>query len=271
MNDFVVTFLGTNGSNAYNGGNRVKYGTNTSCVVVSVGGETLIFDAGSGISGMVSLPEYQRTQLRLFFSHYHTDHLGGLLFFPGLFDADKRIDIYGSNDVFDDDVEKVVRKFLSPPFAPVGLEMARASLSFNPLTGADVMELGSGIRLKTMSLSHPGGALGFRIEYMDKVFCHLSDVELGNHQDGDGLLGFIGGADLVSIDSAFDEGKVLKGWGHSSYAECADLAKRADVGRLALFHYGFNQSDAGIDKIADKAKLIFPSTFAAADGMRIEL
>ena len=54
-NTFEVTFWGTNGSCAFNGGNRVKYGTNTLCLAVKAGNETLIFDAGSGICGFGGL------------------------------------------------------------------------------------------------------------------------------------------------------------------------------------------------------------------------
>ena len=44
-----VQFYGVRGSIATAGDDTRRYGGNTSCVVVEAGGETIIFDAGTGI------------------------------------------------------------------------------------------------------------------------------------------------------------------------------------------------------------------------------
>jgi phosphoribosyl 1,2-cyclic phosphodiesterase len=263
---FEVAFLGTNGSCAYNNGSRAKYGTNTLCVAVKAGDETLLFDAGTGICGFHELPDYHTDRLRLFFSHYHMDHVAGLLFFPELFDPAKKIDIYGSGDV-----HAAIDGIISPPMCPVGLSAFQAALSFHPVAAGKTVELSGGVTVRAHGLSHPGGALGYRVEYGGKVFCYCDDVELANHRGDSGLLDFIRGADLLVLDSAFADGKVIPGWGHSSPGECAEWAVRAEVKRLAIYHYNFLMSDAEIDAMEEAAQKIFPNTFAVPDGMRTDV
>ena len=270
MNRFEVTFLGTNGSCAYDNGARRKYGSNTLCVAADVGDETLIFDSGSGICGFSELQDYQRERMRMFYTHYHIDHLEGLLFFSELFDPKKIFDVFGlAHDNMD--VREVLNRFLSVPYQPVGLEVFKAEINYHTIAADCKIELSGGVSVYTYELSHPGGAVGYRVEYDGKSFCYCSDAELSNHQDDQGLIDFIHGTDLLVLDSAFDDGEVIAGWGHSSWRECALLAKQAKVKRLALYHHGYTLTDAEIDARAHKAQKIFPNTFAAADGMQVEL
>jgi len=267
---FEVTFLGTNGSCSYNAGSRVKYGTNSLCVAVMAGEEVLIFDSGSGVCGFQNLAEYQREHIHMFFSHYHIDHIGGLPFYSQLFERQKRFDIYGGQhgrSNFND----LAKRFLSPPLHPVGLDVFQARLDFNTVQAGKVITLSDGVTVRPHNLAHPGVSIGYRVEYQGKAFCYCTDVELGVHQNDYSLLEFMRGADLLVLDSFFDDGKVLSGWGHSSWKECAEWAILAGVKKLALFHYSFNLTDAEIDAMEEKAKLVFPGAFASADYMQIKL
>ncbi len=267
--EFEVTFLGTNGSCAYNGGDRVKYGSNTLCVAVKVGGETLIFDAGSGICGFHELAEYQRKHMRLFFSHHHVDHFNGLLFFSELFEREKRFDIYGGGcegrGFYD-----IVDGYLSAPLSPVGIEAFNAKIEFHMLAPNMTLNFPGGVSVRTHLLSHPSGTLGYRVEYAGKAFCYCTDIELADHKDDGAFLQFTHGAELLVLD-AFFQNDAIAGWGHSNWRECAEWARYASVKKMALFHYGFALSDAEIDELERKAQAIFPCAFASADRMRIVL
>lgn len=269
-NGLEVVFLGATGSSSYNNGNRAKYGTNTLCVAVKAGDETLIFDSGTGICGFGSLADFQRQRTHIFFSHYHTDHICGLLFFPQFFDKRKRFDVYGPQSG-ESDCRSVVDSFLSPPLHPVGLNVFGAEMNFSTIGAGDVIRLSDSATVRTYGLSHPGGALGYRVEYDGKAFCYCVDVELADHQDDHGLPEFMRNADLLVLDSFFDDGKVLSGWGHSSWRECVEWAMRANAKKLALFHHSFAYTDAEIDSMEKKAQKIFTDTFAAADFMRVRL
>ena len=267
---FEVTFLGTNGSCAYNSGKRTKYGTNTLCVAVKAGDSTLLFDSGSGICGFPGLVDYQNKHISLLFSHYHIDHFSGLLFYAQLFDKDMQFDIFGSG-LNEDGFYSIVDHFLSPPLHPVGIDALQAKIDFHTIVAGQEIPLGPHVTVRTYGLSHPGGAIGYRVEYDGKAFCYCTDVELDKHQDDAGFLDFTRDADLLVLDAFFDDGKVIPDWGHSSWRECAEWASRVGAKRLALFHYGFMLTDSEIDAMEEKAQTIFPGAFAAADHMRVVL
>ncbi|MCL1878145.1 MAG: MBL fold metallo-hydrolase [Defluviitaleaceae bacterium] len=270
-NAFELTFLGTNGSCSYNNGKRVRYGSNSSCIAASVGGETLIFDTGTGICGFKDLLNYQRDHINIFYSHYHADHLRGLLFFPFLYDEKNVLDVYG-HDAEHNDVRKVIEKLLTFPHHPVGLSSFSAKIEFHSIEPKAVFSLSPKILVKTYPLSHGSiGSVGYRVEYGGKVFCYCTDVELSKHENDTGLLEFMRDADLLVIDSYFDDGKVIGNWGHSSWRECAEWAKQANAKKLALFHHRFEICDDELDEIEKKAQEVFKGAFTAADFMKITL
>ncbi len=267
--EFEVTFLGTNGSCAYNAGNRQKYGTNTLCVAVKAGSETIIFDAGSGICGFRELADYQNERAHVFFSHHHIDHFSGLLFFAQLFDKQKQFDFYGSGSG-EKDFRGVVDGYLCAPLSPIGIEGFTAKIEFHTLTAGQTVALESGVIVRTHLLAHPGGSIGYRVEYGGKAFCYCTDIELASHQNDAVFLEFTRSAELLVLDAFFPDA-VIPGWGHSNWRECAEWANRVGVKKLALFHYGFALSDSDIDALEAKAKSVFSGAFASADRMRVIL
>ena len=267
---FEITFLGTSGSCTYSAGNRNKYGVNTPCVAVNAGSETIIFDAGSGIVGFGDLHDYHRDHIRLFFTHYHIDHINGLLFCSQLFNRERSFDLYG-HSYNGKDIYGILGDYLSEPLQPGGIGAFTAKLGFHTVETGDVIQLSEGVTVRAHDLSHPGGSTGYRVEYGGKSLCYCTDIELNKHKNDSALLDFIRDVDLLIIDSGFDDGKVIEGWGHSSWRECAEWSKEADVKQMALFHYGYKQSDDEIADIERRAKAVFPGAFASADRMRVVL
>ena len=270
METFKINFLGTNGSCAYNNGKRKKYGSNTMCIAVAAGDDILVIDSGSGINGLSGLESCRSPKINLLFSHYHVDHIEGLLFCKELFDPQKEVVIYGC-DSGGYDVRGILENYLSPPISPAGFKEFKALIDFKTIKGGDTVNFSGGAKISACSVSHPGGALGYRVEYNNKSFCACCDVELGNHTDDTDLLEFISGADLLVFDSFFDDDKIIPGWGHSSWRESAELAKKAGVKRLALLHYSPSATDDEIDDIQKKARAVFPGAITVADHMTIDL
>jgi len=265
-NTFDVTFLGTNGSCAYNCGSRQKYGTNTLSVAVKAGDEVILLDAGTGICGLRNLQEHSSKRKHLFLTHYHMDHIDGLLFYTDLFDLDTELKIYGPGDV-----EKTLNNLIAPPLCPVGPDVFVAEIEYNSITANNNLTLPGGVVVRTCMLSHPGGALGCRVEYGGKSFCYCVDVELSNHIGDTDLQDFFRDSDLLVLDASFADGTVIPGWGHSSPSECARWAADTGVKSLALYHFNYMMTDDDIDLMEESAKKVFPGAFAAADGMKITL
>jgi len=79
------------------------------------------------------------------------------------------------------------------------------------------------------------------------------------------------GADLLIFDSTYatrdaDKARERK---HSTCVEAAELAKEARVGRLALTH--FSARYRSVSGLLREAREVFPQTFAASDGMFVEV
>jgi ribonuclease Z len=85
------------------------------------------------------------------------------------------------------------------------------------------------------------------------------------------LARFFSGVDLLIFDSTFsarDAGKAAERM-HSTSVEAAELAKKAHVGRLALTH--FSARYRSVSALVKQAREVFPETFAASDGMLVDV
>jgi hypothetical protein len=82
------------------------------------------------------------------------------------------------------------------------------------------------------------------------------------------------GADVLVYDAQYSPEQLAttrKGWGHSSWLEGVKVARDAKVGNLVLFHHDPDSSSQTIDGFLSAARLEFPATWAAMEGMSITL
>lgn len=82
---------------------------------------------------------------------------------------------------------------------------------------------------------------------------------------------FFRGCDLLVFDSTFrgsDREKAIERK-HSTCLEAAEVASKAKAKRLALTHFSARYSR--VSALVKEARSVFPSTFAAADGMKVEV
>jgi len=104
-------------------------------------------------------------------------------------------------------------------------------------------------------LSHPNGGSGYKFVEDGKTFVFLTDNELGFVHSG-GLepaayQEFSAGADLLIHDAEYtpEEYDSQIEWGHSTYDHVLDLAVKANVRRLGLFHLNQDRTDDEMDDI----------------------
>jgi ribonuclease BN (tRNA processing enzyme) len=127
------------------------------------------------------------------------------------------------------------------------------------------------------SLAHPnGGVFAYRIEMNGKSVVYATDTEgyVGGDQR---VIQFAAGCNLLIHDSQYMpgdymEGKTnVQGYGHSTVDMAAEVAKKANVGQLALFHFDPQYDDATIFEMEKRAQAIFKNSIAAYEGLEIEL
>lgn len=278
MSVIGVKFWGVRGSIACPSPAYAKYGGNTSCVQLDVGGTQIILDAGTGIRGLGrDLLDRGIKDSTLLLTHVHWDHTNGFPFFgPVYSDACSMRIMAGSLSEVDGGVRGVKEALggqMSTPNFPVPLDALHADLEFQDFTTGDAFALGSGIRVVTGQLNHPDGATGYRIEHAGRSVCYITDTEhtVGTHDER--VLGLIEGADLVIYDSTYTDEELPShvGWGHSTWQEGIRLCKLANVKQLAIFHHDPDHDDDFMTSLEEKAKSTWASAFAAREGMLIEL
>nr|WP_237352004.1 MBL fold metallo-hydrolase [Rhizobium sp. ACO-34A] len=269
-----VTVWGTRGSIPVSGPHFSRYGGNTTCVELRCGNEVLIFDCGTGIIPAGARLKAERiANLNLFLTHSHYDHIMGFPFFGPFHCPDVRVSVWSGHLEGNMTTRQIVEGLLRPPYFPVGLEIMKASLTFRDFLPGDILTPVPGIVMRTAKLTHPGGAVGYRIEWQGKIFALITDTE---HIPGvldPNVLSLIDHADLFLYDSTFGDEDMehVRGIGHSSWQQAIRLAEAANTASVGFIHHAFTHTDDDIDDISARARQMFPSAHVFSDGQSMEI
>ncbi len=260
----AVHYWGVHGTLPAPGDSYLRYGGNTSCVSVDVGGEPLyVFDCGSGLKGLsdhIMKTPTQRFSGRIFISHTHWDHINTVPFFTPLYLRGNQIEVFGPYQG-DLTIERAISAQMESVYFPVTVREFGARLMFRDLR-EESLEFGP-VRVDTMLLRHPGYCLGYKLTCRNRTVCYITDNELylPNHPQHDAryvqnLANFVRGADVLITDMTYRDHEYPSkvDWGHSCVSQVADLAARAEVKRLHLFHHDPDQNDDAIDAKLDETR-----------------
>lgn len=253
-----LTYWGARGTLPVPGAGSLRYGGNTSCVTLELPNEPLlIFDAGSGIkhlSDHLLAQQKQRLTAKIFISHPHWDHINALPFFAPLYQQGNEIEILGPAQG-DKSIRTILSAQMDDVYFPITIREFGARVFFRDLR-EETVDFG-GFQVDTLLLSHPGNCLGYRVRWQERTFCYITDNELFPADAPsyyphyvDKLAEFVAGADILTIDTTYldEEYPRFVGWGHSATRPVVELAARAEVKHLHLFHHDPSQDDAAIDR-----------------------
>ena len=227
-------------------------GGNTPCVEIDVGSEeVLVFDSGSGLRalGQQMLEEgIQGKTIHIFLSHYHFDHIQGIPFFAPAYFPGNKIVFHGGHD----NLAETLRKQMTPPYFPVPIETMQAELSYEQHSPGDVVNAAD-CRITMIEQDHPGVSYGYRIEHGTAVAVYSTDAEhrLPAHGTTYPFVEFIKDADLLIFDAPytlFQSIGAREDWGHSSNIMGVELAARANVKKLAIFHHDPAATDSEMEE-----------------------
>ena len=271
---FKVKFWGVRGSIATPGARYIAYGGNTSCLEVSLGGQRVILDAGTGIRNLGHWLLRKNTKHAfLLLSHTHWDHINGFPFFTPAYHKDFHLDIMSGHLKEKGGVRYVLSSQMTEPTFPVPLDMMSAKMEFEDFSAGQSFTIGRGIKVRTTGLNHPDGATGYRIEYQKSSLCYITDTEHVIGQPDDGILGLIEGADYVVYDSTYTDREFPAkiGWGHSTWQEGLRLCRAANVKRLAIFHHDPDHEDPFMERLEAEAAEAWEHATVARENMRVIL
>jgi phosphoribosyl 1,2-cyclic phosphodiesterase len=275
MSELTVTFHGVRGSLAVAGPETAEVGGNTACVEVESATTRIILDAGTGLRAvgerLASVPTGATTIL---LSHIHWDHIQGLPFFSPIYRPGHRITIIsGANGHMP--LDEALAYQMKPPFFPVPFAAVAERITVREVDYALPLTIGD-INVTMARLDHPDPVYGFRLECNGTVVVYATDAEICDGRIDLGLRRLAAGADVLICDAQYtpaeyrgDDGIAKAGWGHSTYVAATELARRAGVDKLVLFHHDPERSDRAVAEMEGSARALFSNTVAAREGMRI--
>ncbi len=276
MTETYFTFYGVRGSYPVADESVKKYGGNTTSLLIENGNEIIVFDAGTGI---IKLGEYLKnereniTDISLFITHYHLDHLMGMSFFYPFSDKKYKIKIYYP-EIEGLDVISVLHSMFEPPYSPIGKDGIQAHIELIPL---DIKEDKNIHINKDINIDyfydplHPvHGVMLYKVKDNEKNLVFATDIEPEN-SFSDELKAFIKDSDVLIHDAQYldedyyNKKTPTKGYGHSTFTMAANNALEGNVKKLYLFHHNPFYSDKKLDKILKDVRKKFKDSFLARE------
>lgn len=290
----VVRFWGVRGSIPTPGPSTVEFGGNTSCVEVRADGEIIVLDAGSGIRrlGLSLSREFNGKPLKLtvLITHTHWDHIQGFPFFIPAYDPENKVQILGYEGARKGLLGTLSSQMESPYF-PVSMREMPSNIHVSELKESE-FRIGN-VKVQTAFMNHPGICVGYRLTTSRGSIVYMPDHEPFQrmrshqgtkspdlklealkfaHEQDQKIVEFMRDADLLIIDSQYDEAEYRThvGWGHGCVDDVVALALFAKVKRLILFHHDPDHSDAQIYRMETWAREIvkFHGETMAVDAAR---
>ncbi|MEM1169201.1 MAG: MBL fold metallo-hydrolase [Cyanobacteria bacterium P01_H01_bin.35] len=277
QNQFTIQFWGVRGSIACPGTETVRYGGNTPCLEMRVGGHRLIFDGGTGLRVLgQSLLSQMPIEAHMFFTHSHWDHIQGFPFFVPAFVKSNRFRIYGPIAPNGATIQQRLNDQMLNPNFPVPLQIMGAELKFFDLEVGKSITIDD-VLVENALLNHPGEAIGYRVNWHGHSAAYVSDTEHFPDRLDENVLFLARQADVLIYDATYTDEEYYSeksskiGWGHSTWQEAVKIAKAAQVKKLVIFHHDPLHNDEFLDKVGEQVAEKFPNSLMAREGLSIQL
>jgi phosphoribosyl 1,2-cyclic phosphodiesterase len=278
---------GCRGSVPTPGPSTVRFGGNTTCVSVEFEpGRVLVLDAGTGIRALGRTLAGRPCEIYILLTHDHWDHIQGFPFFAPIYQPGRHVRIFPS--LHGQQGISTLFEQMDGAHFPVTADELLGKVELvndHPTDFFARMNLG----LTTIAANHPGGCMGYRVSRAGRSMVFMPDNEIDPPADAsftragrrtiDDFAAFCDGADLLLHDAMYTQADlpVKRGWGHSTVEQACELARRARVGTLGLFHHDPDRTDPQVDALQAQARVWLakhaPSVrcHAVAEGMQFDL
>lgn len=232
---------------------RSTYGGNTSCVQVDSSGGRILLDAGTGLRDyghwLARQGDGAPREHHILLSHTHWDHIMGLPFFEPIYIPGHHVTIYGCHQ----SLEQRLAIQWQPSHFPVRFERLADNLRFVQLRHSEPVEI-AGTTITALGQRHPGASYAYKLQQDNRTVVYSTDSEQKGMRDHrtQAFVAFCHNADLLVFDAMYsfvDACTDKEDWGHSSNVTGIEIAKRAGVKHLYLFHHDPMHDDERLDQV----------------------
>ncbi len=277
-----IYFGGVRGTSAVAQADFLKFGGETTAVLVEGrAGERVVLDAGTGLRALGSrlIAGTARPEALLLMTHYHLDHLMGLPAFDLLYNKAWTVEIAAPRREALEPAE-VVRRILSKPFWPMQLDKLHAKLKFTTLPATDAVRHYRSLELRWCAVHHPEGCHAYRVDEpaSGASLVFATDMEWrasteAERRDFLNLCLLPKPARLLVMDGQFSRATYtrFKGWGHSTWEDCLEVAQKAGVREVLITHHAPQNNDAQLTEIEKAARRAWSGAALARSGMELDL
>jgi phosphoribosyl 1,2-cyclic phosphodiesterase len=239
------------------------YGGDTTCLLLtSSAGEHLLVDGGSGLFRFNSVINND-TDIHVFISHPHFDHIQGFFFLDTFYRTGKKVIVHCSKAT-----QSALTHVFAPPYFPISLAELPSPPSweiFADAAGTTQFNTPSFL-CEAMPIPHPGGAHGILAtdKRTEQSILILNDIEILPDEPFEkqpGLEALLNCAsksksiDTLIIDAMYEPSEMLthKGWGHTDFMTATRFGKHLQASHICLSHHNPTASD---DVLASRQKII---------------
>ena len=251
------------------------YGCNTACIEVRGGAEFVLCDAGSGLrdfGNYIMAEGYKPPQtFHIFLSHLHWDHINGFPFFAPAFIPGNSIHVHG----FHHGIEKAFIGQQQEPYFPIPLDAMSGDIHFHEMDPDRTYTI-AGYEINGIKQPHPGNSFWYAFKKEKKKFVYSTDSEHLQESENENypFIEFARDADLLVFDAQYrlaDHIFNKKSWGHSSNIVGVELATRAGVKHLCMFHTEHTLDDHQLDAFLAESREYARIYAEGNNGFRIDL
>ncbi len=272
-----VKFYGVRGSIPVCSPEFQRYGGNTTCLRIARerANRIWIIDAGTGIRNLgkdLMSEGYKQEVINIGFTHFHWDHIQGFPFFAPCFNKDQIIGIMMMGiERKCKNLKEIFSLQLQADYFPVQLDALGAQFQFFNMGNKETF-YGVTATASPQHHSFPGGSYGLRIEDDSQVLVICTDVEHINGAD-ETIVELARNADLLIHDGQYTDEEYIthRGWGHSTWRQAVEVAKRANVKKLIITHHDPDHDDDMLDSMERECQKEFPNSVFAKEGMDVQV
>jgi phosphoribosyl 1,2-cyclic phosphodiesterase len=190
-------------------------------------------------------------EVDLLLSHLHWDHIQGIPFFRPAYDPKSRLRIIGPKQ--SRTMKDLLGLGMDDPFFPVDIDDLPVKLTIDEMTDGSDERVGP-FRVRSATIFHPAPALAYRIEADGRSIVYATDTEDAFSGKPNPVIPLSADANTLIHDAQFLPSDFKATWGHSTVDAAVDVAVKARVGRLVLYHHDPDRSDDALDRIGRDAQ-----------------